>query len=418
MLLTQAQRKTNGRVTKLQVSAFLRERLHFYLKDVRGFAYDVVNAVLAAGADDVRDAIARAEAFSAARESADFAAISAAFKRIKNILRQAEEKGFAIQAGTSAPLAPEAQQLADAAAALAPEVATLRQQRAYSEALALIATLRPAVDAFFDKVMVLDPDPDRAWRASGADRRSAARLLRHRRFQRDCHGVSCQVLIGSGRSPRTFASFARLQSRQMADTLYLSLWYPNLRVAALPDKLTAVLGDFAAHGGEPRVYAATVWPMNWSESPVFQRVYGRGERGAEPRQAVEEALEILHDDYAYEFQIGWTLWEFEDPRRASIRAGCASRAWCESPALGRSLTKAPTSRTATSASTSARTRPFSKKISNWTRWPPGMSRKMCANWSSSRRPSRKASGATARLLWSELGESLAQRLAARLGKGN
>ena len=79
-----------------QVAAFLRERLHFYLKDVRGFAYDVVNAVLAAGADDVRDAIARAEALTAARESEDFAAISAAFKRIKNILRQAEEKGFAI----------------------------------------------------------------------------------------------------------------------------------------------------------------------------------------------------------------------------------------------------------------------------------------------------------------------------------
>ncbi len=79
---------------KEQVAAFLRERLHFYLKDVRGFAYDVVNAVLAAGADDVRDAIARAEALTAARESEDFAAISAAFKRIKNILRQAEEKGY------------------------------------------------------------------------------------------------------------------------------------------------------------------------------------------------------------------------------------------------------------------------------------------------------------------------------------
>jgi glycyl-tRNA synthetase beta chain len=56
-------------------------------------------------------------------------------------------------------LSPEAQRLADAAAALAPEVAALRQLRSYGEALALIATLRPAVDAFFDKVMVLDPDP-------------------------------------------------------------------------------------------------------------------------------------------------------------------------------------------------------------------------------------------------------------------
>jgi glycyl-tRNA synthetase beta chain len=146
-------------VQKDQVSAFLRERLHFYLKDVRGFAYDVVNATLAAGADDIRDAIARAAALSAARESADFAAISAAFKRIKNILSQAGEKGFAIEVATSASLAPEAQQLADAAAALAPQVARLRQERAYGEALALIATLRPVVDTFFDKVMVLDPDP-------------------------------------------------------------------------------------------------------------------------------------------------------------------------------------------------------------------------------------------------------------------
>jgi glycyl-tRNA synthetase beta chain len=145
--------------TLLFVRAFLRERLHFYLKDVRGFAYDVVNAVLAAGSDDVRDSIARAEALTVARESAGFAAISAAFKRIKNILRQAEEKGFAIEAAPGVVLLTEAQQLANAAAALAPQVAKLRQQRAYGEALALIATLRPTVDAFFDKVMVLDPDP-------------------------------------------------------------------------------------------------------------------------------------------------------------------------------------------------------------------------------------------------------------------
>ena len=142
-----------------QVAAFLRERLHFYLKDVRNFPYDVVNAVLATNADDVRDAIARAQALTAARESADFAAISAAFKRIKNILRQAEEKGFAIQADASITLSTEAAQLAEAATALAPRVAELRQQRAYGEALALIATLRPTVDTFFDKVMVLDPNP-------------------------------------------------------------------------------------------------------------------------------------------------------------------------------------------------------------------------------------------------------------------
>ena len=137
---------------------FLRERLNFFLKDVRGFAYDVVAAVLAAGADDVRDAIARAEALTAVRGSEDFAAISAAFKRIKNILRQAEEKKFALGSAQDVTLSAEAQRLGDEAAALAPKVDALRQERAYGEALALIATLRPAVDAFFDKVMVLDAD--------------------------------------------------------------------------------------------------------------------------------------------------------------------------------------------------------------------------------------------------------------------
>lgn len=141
-----------------QVAAFLRERLHFYLKDVRGYAYDVVNAVIAAGANDVCDAIARVEALTKVRGSDDFAAISAAFKRIKNILRQAEEKKFAVGSTSGAKLSPEAKQLNDAANALAPEVASLRQIRSYNEALALIATLRPTVDTFFDKVMVLDAD--------------------------------------------------------------------------------------------------------------------------------------------------------------------------------------------------------------------------------------------------------------------
>jgi glycyl-tRNA synthetase beta chain len=140
------------------VRAFLKERQRFDLQDTRGFAYDVVNAVLAAGADNVRDAIARAEALTAARDSEDFAAISAAFKRIKNILRQAEEKHFGISPPIGVQLAPEAQNLWNTAQALKPQVDELFQQKAYPQALTLIATLRPAVDAFFDKVMVLDPD--------------------------------------------------------------------------------------------------------------------------------------------------------------------------------------------------------------------------------------------------------------------
>jgi glycyl-tRNA synthetase beta chain len=144
---------------KTQVKEFLRERLQFYLKDVRGFAYDVVNAVLAAGADDVRDAVARAEALTTARGSEDFVAVSAAFKRIKNILRQAEEKGYQPAQPMLGQSALEAIDLWQRTKELAEQVAKLREERRYGEALAAIATLRPAVDAFFNKVMVLDPDP-------------------------------------------------------------------------------------------------------------------------------------------------------------------------------------------------------------------------------------------------------------------
>ena len=145
------------------VSNFLVERLGFYLKDFRGFAYDVVNAVLAAGADNVRDAIARAEALTTVRGSEDFVAISAAFKRIKNILRQAAEKGESIisTALSEAALSqPEERKLFAESTQLAAQVAKLRHEHNYVVALEVVAKLRPTVDAFFDKVMVMDPNPE------------------------------------------------------------------------------------------------------------------------------------------------------------------------------------------------------------------------------------------------------------------
>jgi hypothetical protein len=97
----------------------------------------------------------------------------------------------------------------------------------------------------------------------------------------------------------------------MADQLYLSLWFPNLRLEGLAPALESVLSQFAALGGSSRVYAATVYPLSWNEAPVFQNVYGDGEDGATPQQAITEALELLHDDFAYEFQVKWELWVSE-----------------------------------------------------------------------------------------------------------
>ena len=144
------------------IRAFFRERLEFYLRDHLGYKYDVVNSVLAAGADDVVDAAARAEAVSKVRGSADFDSISVASKRIKNILRQANEAGKRIGAAID-PRAFREEAEKDLGTRI-PEIASaadrFRQAREYSRALAEISKIRPAVDVFFDKVMVMVEDEE------------------------------------------------------------------------------------------------------------------------------------------------------------------------------------------------------------------------------------------------------------------
>jgi glycyl-tRNA synthetase beta chain len=156
-----AERKFSGEVDYAgSLRTFFRERLEFYLRDALGFKYDVVNAVLAAGSDDVVDAVARAEAVTKVRPSADFESISVAFKRIKNILRQASETGkrvaSAIDAGTLQD--PAERELASQIPQVAKLVDALRAQHDYAHALVEISKLRPAVDRFFDKVMVMVED--------------------------------------------------------------------------------------------------------------------------------------------------------------------------------------------------------------------------------------------------------------------
>lgn len=102
----------------------------------------------------------------------------------------------------------------------------------------------------------------------------------------------------------------------MADQLYLSLWFPNFRLESLPAALTCILRQFARISGDPRVAAAAAYPIAFSEAPTYQRLYVHDERaednkdtaGAAIEAAVAEATEQLHDDMAYEFEMRWKLW--------------------------------------------------------------------------------------------------------------
>ena len=157
---SEAEKKFSNASYPESVRSFFRERLEFYLKDARGYAYDVVSAVLAVDSDDVVDAVARAEAVSKVRGSADFESISSAFKRMKNIMRQASEKTKVIALRVD-PVGLQEESEKELAALIPQTAATvekLRAARDYEGALLEIAKLRPAIDKFFDKVMVMVDD--------------------------------------------------------------------------------------------------------------------------------------------------------------------------------------------------------------------------------------------------------------------
>ena len=149
-----------GQAYDQAVRDFFRERLEFYLRDTLGLAYDVVNATLAADANDVVDAIARAQAVAKVRPSPDFESISIAFKRMKNILRQAAETNKRVADPFDATALKEKEE--KNLAAQVPQVAVLfnvlRTEKQYEPALVEISKLRPDIDAFFDKVMVMAED--------------------------------------------------------------------------------------------------------------------------------------------------------------------------------------------------------------------------------------------------------------------
>jgi glycyl-tRNA synthetase beta chain len=142
------------------VKTFFRERLEFYLKDVRGYAYDVIKAVLSADANDVVDALARAEAVKQVMHMPEFLAIGAACKRMRNILRQADEKKMA-SAASFENLPDSSQEEKNLAAYIEANAArgnTHREKKEYGDALLLLSMAREPVDAFFDKVMVMVED--------------------------------------------------------------------------------------------------------------------------------------------------------------------------------------------------------------------------------------------------------------------
>jgi glycyl-tRNA synthetase beta chain len=144
----------------IQVSDFIEDRVRFYFQERRGYASDEVKAAMAAGADDLVDLADRLEALHRVRRTENFPPLAAAFKRIRNILeKSAAKERVADQINPVLFAAEEERALHAAVVATVLAVGELKWKRQYAEALAEIAALRPAVDRFFDKVLVMAEDP-------------------------------------------------------------------------------------------------------------------------------------------------------------------------------------------------------------------------------------------------------------------
>ena len=139
-----------------QVVDFFADRLKVQQREA-GVRHDLIDAVFALGGeDDLVRLLARVKALQAFMATEDGTNLLAGYKRAANILKQAREVS-----GTAAATPPtdaDAVLLAALDAAQPAASAAVAEER-FTDAMAALASLRAPIDAFFDGVMVNDPEP-------------------------------------------------------------------------------------------------------------------------------------------------------------------------------------------------------------------------------------------------------------------
>ena len=140
-----------------EVLSYILERLRAHYQEA-GVASEIFDAVLATGSRRPLDFDARVNAVAAFRSLPEAESLAAANKRIANILKKS-----AAEAATSVDvslLQVDAERALHAAlVGVSAGVEADLGSRRYNAALTTLAGLRPAIDAFFNDVMVNDPDP-------------------------------------------------------------------------------------------------------------------------------------------------------------------------------------------------------------------------------------------------------------------
>jgi len=98
----------------------------------------------------------------------------------------------------------------------------------------------------------------------------------------------------------------------VADSLFLSLWFPDFDVEDMLPRALSVMRQFPFSTQQPGISFVALHPVSWSEATVLEQ---RFNPGISPEQAVLIASDILHEDYAYVFEAAWDLWIFSTEQR-------------------------------------------------------------------------------------------------------
>ena len=145
--------KADAAALEADILDFFRQRAANQLTS-EGFEYDTVDAVLAREFDDIIYAKERVVALSNFRKAVGFAPFITAFKRVANIIPE----GYSGALDEGLLKEPAEKELHAAYDGIKDDVASMLAARRYEDALGAIAAIRPAVDRFFDDVMVMDKD--------------------------------------------------------------------------------------------------------------------------------------------------------------------------------------------------------------------------------------------------------------------
>jgi hypothetical protein len=195
----------------------------------------------------------------------------------------------------------------------------------------------------------------------------------------------------------------------MADPLYLSLWFPNLELEELLPRTLAVMQQFPFSPTRPGVSYVSLHPVSWNEATVLER---RFDPGVAPEQAVLIASDLLHEDYGYLFEVAWDLW---------VPSNDGS-AWTQQPSLVKVIAQGPEFDERSYEQEGhveidfGLDSPFLQEGVKLTDEAEDKIRSNVKKLIDFTAKVEKNSGASARLLWSESEENLAQKLVSRLQK--